>query len=441
MKEIFVSYRRSDSSGVVGRIIDRLVVHFGKERIFRDLDGIEFGQDFGEVIFATLKQVKVVLVVIGDDWVKAADEQGGRRLEIASDWVRLELAAALDAGKHIIPVLVEGAEMPVADQLPLELRPLTSRNAARVRDDPDFNSDMDRLCDAINRNLDANSVRATRVVRRRYYVWAPAFAFAVFLSVAGVVSYFAFYQGVEAVVMPKKLHFLGIGISGYPFSSLRYAHADIEYLREILSRHNADGRLGEFVTLYNSDATRDRIVSEIKRLRGRLERGEVAIVVFAGMEYVADRCYLLPYDAKFSDAGNVKASELESSAIAAEDVFSVMPNAKGDVIFLLDVCHAERFGKELRKINPSVTTLASAGESELAWESESYRRGGGGAFSTAVGAGLEGAADDNGDGYVTLEELSAFVCEETPNIALDRGGQNPVPVGDLFPLVLAARER
>jgi hypothetical protein len=47
---IFVSYRREDSQHAAGRLVDRLTQSFGKDRIFMDVDAIEPGLDFVEVI-------------------------------------------------------------------------------------------------------------------------------------------------------------------------------------------------------------------------------------------------------------------------------------------------------------------------------------------------------------------------------------------------------
>jgi ABC-type iron transport system FetAB ATPase subunit len=95
MPSIFISYRRSDSQDVAGRIYDRLAQHFGKEAIFKDVDDIPGGEDFRIFLQTTLQQCKVVLAIIGPDWVNALDEQGRRRLDNPADWVRVEIEEAL----------------------------------------------------------------------------------------------------------------------------------------------------------------------------------------------------------------------------------------------------------------------------------------------------------------------------------------------------------
>jgi hypothetical protein len=50
MAKIVISYRRSDSDAIAGRIRDRLASHFGEESLFMDIDNIPFGTDFREHI-------------------------------------------------------------------------------------------------------------------------------------------------------------------------------------------------------------------------------------------------------------------------------------------------------------------------------------------------------------------------------------------------------
>ncbi len=160
MNDIFISYRRQDSSAIVGRVIDRLETNFGKGHIFRDLDSIGYGQDCGEVIGQALTECKVLLVIIGDEWEQVKDENGIRRLDKPDDCVRLEVSKALRQEVHVIPVLVEGARMPSAGNLPKDIRELAERNAAKVRNDPDFDVDIERLCAAIERQLSSSSVES-----------------------------------------------------------------------------------------------------------------------------------------------------------------------------------------------------------------------------------------------------------------------------------------
>ncbi|WP_313887616.1 toll/interleukin-1 receptor domain-containing protein, partial [Nodosilinea sp. LEGE 07088] len=142
-----MSYRRSDSEDVAGRIYDRLAAHFGKDAIFKDVDAIPIGVDVRDYINDSLSQCPVVLAIIGNTWLTVTDSYGNRRLDNPVDWVRLELEEALRRKGQLIvvPVLVRRATMPAPDALPPTLVNLAYINAAQARPDPDFHSDMNRL--------------------------------------------------------------------------------------------------------------------------------------------------------------------------------------------------------------------------------------------------------------------------------------------------------
>jgi hypothetical protein len=154
---VFVSYRREDSRDVAGRIYDRLVGHLGSANVFKDVDSIPLGVDFRTHIQEAVERCDVLLAVIGPVWSTVMDPQGSRRLDDRSDFVRLEIAAALERGIRVIPLLVGGATMPRDVELPEEIRDLAFRNAAPVRADPDFHRDMDRLIHALCGDLDVES--------------------------------------------------------------------------------------------------------------------------------------------------------------------------------------------------------------------------------------------------------------------------------------------
>ena len=117
MKGIFISYRREDSAGYAGRLYDRLATQFGADNVFMDVEGIEPGVDFVDAIGRAVGSCEVLIVIIGREWLSAGHE-GKRRIDDPSDFVRIETAAALVRGIRVVPVLVEGAAMPRADELP-----------------------------------------------------------------------------------------------------------------------------------------------------------------------------------------------------------------------------------------------------------------------------------------------------------------------------------
>lgn len=146
--KIFLSYRRSDTSGYANGLHDRLVQHFGTGSIVRDLDTIPAGADFVRFIEESIDSSDVVVALIGRDWLRAKDSKGKRRLDDPDDYVRLELSRALESEIPVIPVLVEEATMPSRDKLPPELARLATRNALEISDSR-WRHDVDRLITAL----------------------------------------------------------------------------------------------------------------------------------------------------------------------------------------------------------------------------------------------------------------------------------------------------
>ena len=101
---IFVSYRRDDAKHAAGRLFDRLSrTH---EKIFIDVDNIPPGADFRKVLSEKVAACNVLLAVIGPIWVECQDEDGVRRLDDPSDFVRIEIEEALARDVRVMPVLL-----------------------------------------------------------------------------------------------------------------------------------------------------------------------------------------------------------------------------------------------------------------------------------------------------------------------------------------------
>src|ERR1022692_3242478 len=122
--QIFISYRREDTAMAAGRLSDLLIRRFGSGRVFTDIDAIAVGEDFVDAITAAVARCNVVLVLIGSRWLASTAGAGHRRLDDPSDFVRLEIEVALARRDiFIVPVLVERARMPGAEELPVSLFP------------------------------------------------------------------------------------------------------------------------------------------------------------------------------------------------------------------------------------------------------------------------------------------------------------------------------
>jgi TIR domain-containing protein len=140
-RRIFLSYRRDDTRHVAGRLFDRLTDRFGAGNVFMDVDSVEPGLDFGEVVERAVADCEVLVALIGDAWFGAEDEHGRRRIDDPDDLVAIEVKAALDRGIRVIPVLVDGAVAPKRDDLPEALSSLARRNAVRL-DHETFGTDI-----------------------------------------------------------------------------------------------------------------------------------------------------------------------------------------------------------------------------------------------------------------------------------------------------------
>jgi cytoskeletal protein RodZ len=148
---IFVSYRRDDAAGHAGRLFDRLVSHFGKNRIFMDVDAIEPGQDFVTVIENAVGSCEILIAIIGKQWLSSTGRNTGR-LDNPNDFVRLEIATALSRDVRVIPVLVQRTSMPKPEDLPEDLVKLTRRNAVELSD-LRWQSDVEQLISVMERVL------------------------------------------------------------------------------------------------------------------------------------------------------------------------------------------------------------------------------------------------------------------------------------------------
>ncbi len=148
---IFISYRREETAYPAGWLFDRLADRFGGQ-VFKDVDSIELGDDFVEVITGAVGSCDVLLALIGDQWLTITNEDGRRRLDDPDDFVRLEIEAALTRNVRVIPILVDGARMPRAADLPPSLAKLVRRQALELSP-ARFDFDTSRLLRVLDKTL------------------------------------------------------------------------------------------------------------------------------------------------------------------------------------------------------------------------------------------------------------------------------------------------
>ena len=145
MVGVFISYRRSDSAYAL-LLLKALTQKFGRDKVFRDFESIEPGQDFVAALDGALARCAACVVIIGKGWLDALDRLAG-----ADDFVRREIEAALQR-TLVLPCLVGGSKMPAAASVPPSLATLLRRDAITIGDEY-FDRDTEILLGALDKAL------------------------------------------------------------------------------------------------------------------------------------------------------------------------------------------------------------------------------------------------------------------------------------------------
>jgi hypothetical protein len=183
--KIFINYRRDESGHAAGRLYEWLARAFGADKLFMDVNNIPAGCDFSDNLTKQVAACDAMLAIIGPNWLNAKDEHDSRRLNNPDDFVAIEIAAGLALNIPVIPVLVDGARMPRAAELPDSLKPLTRRQALEVRH-ANFGRDAEALIARMREALgiEWQPKQAPKFFKRR---WVRVTSAAVVLSgVAGL---------------------------------------------------------------------------------------------------------------------------------------------------------------------------------------------------------------------------------------------------------------
>ena len=131
---VFISYRSLDSQGYGDLLYFGLAYRFGEDLVFLDCESIRAGTDFVTELLARVRSARVVLAVIGPDWLEATDPASGRRrIDDPDDWIRRELVESYRNGVRVIPVLIDQTELPSAADLPPDVAALSRGQALRLR--------------------------------------------------------------------------------------------------------------------------------------------------------------------------------------------------------------------------------------------------------------------------------------------------------------------
>lgn len=156
---IFISYRREETAANAGRLYDHLSDRFGEDRVFMDVDSIAIGVDFTRAVIEAVSGCSILIALMGRNWAVITDSKGKRRLDNPDDFVRVEIETALNRDIRVVPVLVDGAALPQAADLPPSLQPLTRRQALELSH-TGFRSEVTRLVAAVNEVFEAEPGRS-----------------------------------------------------------------------------------------------------------------------------------------------------------------------------------------------------------------------------------------------------------------------------------------
>jgi len=149
---IFINYRKDDSNWNALALYNELQKYFDKSRLFKDFNAIQPGDDFVLSIEQALSKCDVLLVVIGRQWLQVRNSNNIRRLDDPDDYVRIEIATALERGIQVIPVLFDNTPIPAPQQLPDNLKALSRRQAIEINPNG-FEDAVKRLAVAIKKVL------------------------------------------------------------------------------------------------------------------------------------------------------------------------------------------------------------------------------------------------------------------------------------------------
>jgi hypothetical protein len=119
--KIFINYRRKQSRDAAGRLFDALSKKF-PGRVFFDLDGVKGFSDWFEALTNQVDGAAAMISVIGKDWLSVLDAKDYPAGETTKDFVRFEIVEALRRNIPVLPVLLDGAAMPAASELPLDMQ-------------------------------------------------------------------------------------------------------------------------------------------------------------------------------------------------------------------------------------------------------------------------------------------------------------------------------
>ena len=199
-KRVFICYRREDTAAAAGRVYDRLWRLLSKSNVFFDVNTIAGGENFETKIASEIQRSDAVLIFVGEKWLYR-DSDGNARIWDDNDYVRTEVRAALGRATLVLPILVDGVQMPKPELLPDDIRAIAARNALPLRHES-FDGDTEVILRTILGDSDQERPweHKSRLIARIGYAAAGVFLALIGLLGAALAHFWLLGQPISATI-------------------------------------------------------------------------------------------------------------------------------------------------------------------------------------------------------------------------------------------------
>lgn len=238
-----------------------------------------------------------------------------------------------------------------------------------------------------------------------------------------------------------ELYVLAVGVNQYRDKSLQlnYAVPDAQAVQKKFSVQNTKLYNAVHIEcLFDSEVTKKNISEKFSELSSKIKTDDVFILYIAGHGTVHKDgdYYFIPADFRYKSEDEISLSGVSKTDLTKN--LSLINASKSLVI--LDTCNSGAFisDKGQRGMSEKTAidrlsratghaTIVAAGDSQSAMEGYN----GHGLFTYVLVEGLNGKADTNKDGFITLTELSNYIDNEVPNLSYEKWGYEQIPQRDL----------
>ena len=245
----------------------------------------------------------------------------------------------------------------------------------------------------------------------------------------------------EGKTTKPNLYVLTLAINKYRDKSLwlKYCVSDANAIAESFKSQESGLYENVYVSsLQDEEVTKDGISEEFKRLSNLVTADDVFVFYISGHGTTYDDLdyYYIPVNFRYTSR-----DEIPIQGVSKNDLIENLSLIKaGKTLLMLDTCNSGAFVADLgergfREKDAIYRLTRATGHATLAASSESkpamegYE--GHGVFTYVLLEGLDGEADSNNDGFVTILELASYVEKEVPKRSYEKWGHEQVPQKDL----------